>query len=87
MTSLELTGLAFATVLSGFMALGLAYGMYRERATGQRYLLFWPSPLSESARRFTRNMFLQGTAAELSRVLFFAIVFLFCLMAFSQAML
>ena len=64
---------ALLMMMSGFLAVGFAFAAVRTRQTGVPHLLFWTNPINPQWQALLRNGFFQGTAAELGRILFFAI--------------
>lgn len=64
---------AVFTIIGLFITTGLTFAAIRQRQTETSYLLFWRNLLSVQTRSFLRHGFFQGSAAELSRILFFAL--------------
>ena len=69
---------------SAFITGGLIFALVKRRRGAGDYILFWPNPFGKRVKRYIRYGTMQGTAAELSRIILFAAITLFAIVGVLQ---
>ena len=62
------------TIIGGFITTGLIFAMVQRRRGRGSYLLFWPNRLGLTTNSILRASSFRGPAAELSRIILFALI-------------
>jgi hypothetical protein len=61
-------------IISGFITIGLIFAMVQRRRGRGSYFLFWPNRLGQTTNSILRAGTFRGSAAELSRIILFALI-------------